>query len=78
MAMLMKPATPLTVILFVSFALLLLSVLSTPIVKAIPLAKVDDISFGVLGYCRPSGCSEFQIGYDFGNPMLVAFRSVAC
>ncbi|KAL1954880.1 hypothetical protein VTO42DRAFT_469 [Malbranchea cinnamomea] len=67
--MLLKPATPLTTILLVAFAFLLLSVLSTPIVKAIPLAKVGDISFGVLGYCSKSQCSEFRVGYDFDGEL---------
>ena len=46
-----RPATPLTVLLFAAFALLLLSVLSTPIIKGIPLGTVDDVQFGVFGYC---------------------------
>lgn len=71
MGMLLKPATPLTVTLLAAFALLLLSVLSTPIVKAIPLAKVDGTSFGVLGYCTDSECTPFQVGYDFGNALFM-------
>ncbi|KAI0149582.1 pali-domain-containing protein [Xylariaceae sp. FL1272] len=65
----LRPATPLAVFLFIAFALLLLSVLSTPIIQAIPLGVYDDnslghIEFGVFGYCHTSGCSGIEIGYD--------------
>ncbi|KAI0805107.1 pali-domain-containing protein [Xylaria sp. FL0064] len=64
----LRPATPLAILLFVAFVLLLLSVLSTPIIKAIPLGvyKSDDgvVNFGVFGYCKASGCSPIEIGYD--------------
>ncbi|KAI0431811.1 pali-domain-containing protein [Xylaria sp. FL1042] len=64
----LRPATPLAILLFVAFVLLLLSVLSTPIIKAIPLGvyKPDDgvVNFGVFGYCRGSECSPIEIGYD--------------
>ena len=36
----LRPATPLAILLGAAFALLLLSVLSTPIIKAIPLGQV--------------------------------------
>ncbi|KAI8632607.1 pali-domain-containing protein [Xylariaceae sp. FL1651] len=65
----LRPATPLAVLLFVAFALLLLSVLSTPIIKAIPLGVYQDkntglVSFGVFGYCVGNKCSPIEIGYD--------------
>ncbi|KAJ2974349.1 hypothetical protein NUW58_g8685 [Xylaria curta] len=64
----LRPATPLAILLFVAFALLLLSVLSTPIIKAIPLGlyKPDGgvVNFGVFGYCRGDACSPIEIGYD--------------
>ncbi|KAI1193028.1 pali-domain-containing protein [Nemania serpens] len=64
----LRPATPLAILLFVAFALLLLSVLSTPIIKAIPLGlyKPDggDVNFGVFGYCKGNSCSPIEIGYD--------------
>lgn len=60
----LRPATPLSALLFVAFALLLLSVLSTPIIKAIPLCTFDGVSFGVFGYCNGDSCSKIEIGYD--------------
>jgi hypothetical protein len=66
----LRPATPLTVLLFAAFALLLISVLSTPIITAIPLASYGGISFGVFGYCQGSTCSKVEIGYNTGMPTL--------
>jgi hypothetical protein len=63
----LRPATPLTVLLFAAFALLLISVLSTPIIKQIPLASFGGVDFGVLGFCQGSKCSNIQIGYDTGK-----------
>ncbi|KAI0195615.1 SUR7/PalI family-domain-containing protein [Xylaria flabelliformis] len=64
----LRPATPLAILLFAAFVLLLLSVLSTPIIKAIPLGnyKSDNgvVNFGVFGYCRGNECSPIEIGYD--------------
>jgi hypothetical protein len=60
----LRPATPLAILLFAAFALLLLSVLSTPIIKAIPLGTYEDVNFGVLGYCKGTKCSSLEIGYD--------------
>ncbi|QIW99327.1 hypothetical protein AMS68_004845 [Peltaster fructicola] len=64
--MLLRPATPLSVILIIAFALLLLSTLSTPIIKAIPLAVDQGWEFGVFGYCSTSGtnCISPHIGYS--------------
>ncbi|KAH7358148.1 SUR7/PalI family-domain-containing protein [Plectosphaerella cucumerina] len=60
-----RPATPLSVLLFAAFALLLLSVLSTPIITAIPLSSFDGVNFGVFGHCKDGGsCTGIQIGYD--------------
>jgi hypothetical protein len=59
----LRPATPLTVLLFVAFVLLLLSVISTPVVKGIPLATFEGVDFGVFGYCKGSSCSGVRIGY---------------
>jgi SUR7/PalI family len=64
--MLLKPATPLSVMLFISFVLLLLSTLSTPVIKAIPLATYQNVDFGVFGYCKGSTCSHARVGYDTG------------
>jgi hypothetical protein len=60
----LRPATPLTVLLLAALVLLVLSVISTPIVKQIPLATFDGVDFGVLGHCRGSNCSKIEIGYD--------------
>ncbi|KAJ5111036.1 hypothetical protein N7532_001571 [Penicillium argentinense] len=61
--MLLKPATPLTILLLVAFALLLLSCLSTPIVKGIPLATFNDVDYGVFGYCQADKCTNIHVGY---------------
>ncbi|KAI1379186.1 pali-domain-containing protein [Hypoxylon crocopeplum] len=60
----LRPATPLAVLLFAAFAMLLLAVLSTPIIKAIPLGTYKGVSFGVFGTCGPDKCSQIEIGYD--------------
>lgn len=63
----LRPATPLAVIFLAAFALLLLSTLSTPIIKAIPLAEWKGTKFGVFGYCMPDKkCSSIAIGYSYG------------
>ncbi|KAI9163344.1 pH-response regulator protein palI/prr-5 [Paramyrothecium foliicola] len=61
----LRPATPLTILLLGAFGLLLISVISTPIIQAIPLGEYKDVRFGVFGYCRNNGqCSPIGIGYD--------------
>ncbi|KAJ4992724.1 hypothetical protein SVAN01_01770 [Stagonosporopsis vannaccii] len=61
----LRPATPLSILFFVAFCLLLLSTISTPIVPAIPIATYRNINFGVLGYCPNGGsCKGPMIGYD--------------
>ena len=60
----LRPATPLSVLLLAAFALLLLSVLSTPIIKGIPLGSWQGTNFGVFGYCNGNGCTPIEIGYD--------------
>ncbi|KAJ5469689.1 pH-response regulator protein palI/RIM9 [Penicillium diatomitis] len=65
--MLLKPATPLTILLFVAFALLLLSCLSTPIIKGIPLATFKNVDYGVFGYCQGNQCSNIHVGYTGHN-----------
>lgn len=64
--MLLKPATPLTILLLVAFVLLLLSVISTPIVKNIPLATFDNVEYGVFGYCKSGKCTAIHVGYTTG------------
>jgi hypothetical protein len=61
----LRPATPLSVLFFAAFGLLLLSVLSTPIIKPIPLGTFKGVNFGVFGLCDADGtCSSIEIGYD--------------
>jgi len=60
----LRPATPLTVLLFAAFALLLLAVLSTPVIEAVPLGIYDGAKFGVFGYCKDGRCSPIEVGYD--------------
>jgi hypothetical protein len=62
----LRPATPLTILLLAAFALLVISILSTPIVKGIPLASYDGVNFGVFGYCKGNSCSKVEIGYNTG------------
>ncbi|RAL12214.1 putative pH signal transduction protein PalI [Aspergillus homomorphus CBS 101889] len=65
--MLLKPATPLTILLLIAFALLLISVLSTPIVKSIPLATFENVDYGVFGYCKGDQCTSIHVGYADDN-----------
>ncbi|KAI9050438.1 hypothetical protein LZ554_005602 [Drepanopeziza brunnea f. sp. 'monogermtubi'] len=60
----LRPATPLTILLFAAFCLLLISVLSTPIIKQIPLASFGGVDFGVFGYCKGTRCTSIEIGFD--------------
>jgi len=66
----LRPATPLSVLFFVAFCLLLLSTLSSPIIKSIPLATYRGIHFGVLGYCDNVDCKGPMVGYNTGKPRL--------
>ncbi|KAF2691522.1 pali-domain-containing protein [Lentithecium fluviatile CBS 122367] len=60
----LRPATPLSILFFAAFVLLLLSTLSTPIIRGIPLATFRGVNFGVFGYCENGGCDGPMIGYD--------------
>ncbi|KAF2477296.1 pali-domain-containing protein [Lindgomyces ingoldianus] len=60
----LRPATPLSILFFAAFVLLLLSTLSTPIIRGIPLATFQGVNFGVFGYCDGSKCDGPRIGYD--------------
>ncbi|KAL8832734.1 MAG: hypothetical protein Q9191_000071 [Dirinaria sp. TL-2023a] len=66
----LRPATPLSIVLSVAFVLLLLSTISTPIVRGIPLATFDGIDFGVFGHCKGDSCSGIQIGYKTDSQTL--------
>ena len=70
----LRPATPLTILLFISFVLLLLSCLSTPVIKAIPLATFQGVDFGVFGYCKGSQCSGIRIGYTTSKIIPLALE----
>ncbi|KAL5604773.1 uncharacterized protein BROUX77_004959 [Berkeleyomyces rouxiae] len=59
----LRPATPLSVLLIVAFGLLVVSVLSTPIIKGVPLGTFNDFEYGVFGFCHVDDCSGFQVGY---------------
>ncbi len=73
----LRPATPLSLIFLVAFVLLLLSTLSTPVIKGIPLASYQGYNFGVFGWCKESGgCSAFQIGYSTGQSSRFKQRSL--
>lgn len=63
----LRPATPLAIIFFLAFVLLLLSTISTPIIKAIPLGSYQGYDFGVFGYCNGNKCEGVQIGYTTGE-----------
>ena len=72
---LLRPATPLSVIFFVAFVLLLLSTISTPVIHAIPLGARQGYNFGVFGYCKGDVCSKFQLGYTTGAFVRLAVIS---
>ncbi|RMD44791.1 hypothetical protein DV735_g363, partial [Chaetothyriales sp. CBS 134920] len=59
----LRPATPLTLALLVSFVFLLLSTISTPVVKSIPLATFEGVNFGVFGFCSGDRCTPARVGY---------------
>ncbi|KAI6365449.1 regulator of ime2 [Pyricularia grisea] len=73
----LRPATPLAVLLAGAFGLLLISVLSTPIIKAIPLGEYVGVTFGVFGYCinNNARCSPIEIGYDEGLAAALAEKN---
>ncbi|KAH7126897.1 SUR7/PalI family-domain-containing protein [Dendryphion nanum] len=60
----LRPATPLSILFFIAFVLLLLSTLSTPVIRGIPLATFRGINFGVLGYCDGNDCHGPMVGYN--------------
>lgn len=77
----LRPATPLTLLLLIAFVLLLLSVISTPIVNGIPLASFKGTDFGVFGYCmRGSKCPGVQVGYSMSihpyDAMMAPFEEI--
>lgn len=72
--MLLKPATPLTVLLLIAFVLMLITCISTPIVKGIPLATYKNVDYGVFGYCDGDKCTGIHVGYTSSkSPRLFLF-----
>jgi hypothetical protein len=69
----LRPATPLAIIFFLAFVLLLLSTISTPIIKQIPLGSYQGYDFGVFGWCNGDRCEGPQIGYTTGKHGSVAY-----
>ncbi|KKA27904.1 hypothetical protein TD95_004199 [Thielaviopsis punctulata] len=63
----LRPATPLSVLLLAAFGLLVLSVLSTPIIKSVPLGSWNSYDYGVFGYCKDDKCSGIEIGYKVAS-----------
>ncbi|KAG5931318.1 hypothetical protein E4U53_001826 [Claviceps sorghi] len=59
----LRPATPLSVLLFVAFVLLLLSIISIPITKFVALGENKNVKYGVFGYCDGNTCSKIGLGY---------------
>ncbi|CAN8100115.1 unnamed protein product [Discula destructiva] len=60
----LRPASPLSVVLFLAFGLLLIACLSTPIIQSISLGAFNGFTFGVFGYCDGTNCSPIEIGYS--------------
>lgn len=71
-----RPATPLSVLLVAAFALLLIATLSAPIITGIPLGEFDGMAFGVFGTCVNDDCSPIGIGYEPGTTPRSAFPIV--
>jgi hypothetical protein len=73
----LRPATPLSILFFIAFCLLLLSTLSTPIIPSIPIATYRGIDFGVLGYCQDGKCYGPMVGYDTGTLLRASRQTPA-
>jgi hypothetical protein len=73
----LRPATPLAIIFFLAFVLLLLSTISTPIIKAIPLGSYQGYDFGVFGWCNGNNCEGPRIGYTTGEQDCAAILLLA-
>ncbi|KAI7052590.1 hypothetical protein KC366_g45 [Hortaea werneckii] len=71
---LLRPATPLSIIFLAAFVLLLLSTLSTPIIKSIPIGTFQGYNFGVFGYCT---CRLYALLGREQNKPAFASRSLS-
>lgn len=61
-----RPASGLTVVLLAALALQVISVISVPVARGISLGSVNNMQYGVLGYCDTAAdtCTYSGIGYD--------------
>ncbi|CCH46689.1 pH-response regulator protein [Wickerhamomyces ciferrii] len=64
MAVRIRPATTLAVVLAIAFAFHLITILSVPITSSITLCTYDGYKFGVFGLCHGDKCSNPAIGYS--------------
>jgi len=62
----LRPATPLSALLFAAVGLLIIASLSTPIIKGIPLGSFNGVDYGVFGICNGNDCSGINLGYNTG------------
>jgi hypothetical protein len=69
----MRPATPLSLVFLAAAVLLLLTSLSTPVIRAFILGEHNGYTFGVWGFCNADGCSPVQIGYSLDEIMPTKF-----
>ena len=63
----LRPATPLSVLLSAAFILLLVSVISIPITQFVVLAEFKNVKYGVFGYCNGDQCTKIGLGYPDGR-----------
>lgn len=63
----LRPATPLALTFLLATVLLLLSCLTTPVVRSLSLAEYDGTRFGVWGYCSGTTCSSIEVGYSIAE-----------
>lgn len=75
----LRPATPLTILLAVAVALLIIAVISAPVTSSIYLGKADNTVFGVFGRCTGGKCSSAGLGYnDGGNRQITILSIIVC
>lgn len=59
----LRPATPLSVVLLVAFVMLLFTAISVPVTKIVPLGEFNNVKYGAFGYCDGDKCSSIGLGY---------------
>jgi hypothetical protein len=62
----LRPATPVSALLFAAFGLLVIASLSTPVIKGVPLGSFKGVDYGVFGICKGNDCSGINLGYNTG------------